>query len=281
MTQYITQKTSPSKKTAGNPQVTKPDTTPTENLPVDSTTNPQNTQTPTVPCDNEENSLTDPNMSSQTLRKQAAFARSPSAISPVGPQTARRQQPKRTCKKDSPIELPVSPQVAQKRTSSTTQPPENSQASSSSSERQTSEKECNCQNKEKCPLDGKCNHGPMVYKAVISGGATEKVYIGCTEEYKKRLANHKSSFKNIGYKNATRLSKYVWNQDLTPNPNIKWELVKQGWPYKPGGRVCDLCLTEKMVILTEHKNNKNDLLNLRNESTDRCVHKLKFRLNRL
>ena len=194
----------------------------------------------------------------------------------VEPQTSRRQQPKRTCKKDHPMDLPVSPQITQKRTKSTIHLPENSQANSSSTENA-----CNCQNKEKCPLDGKCNYGPMVYKAVISGGATEKVYIGCTEEYKKRLANHKSSFKNIGYKNATRLSKYIWSKDLNPNPNIKWELVKHDWPYKPGGRVCDLCLTEKMVILNEHRNNKNDLLNLRNESTDRCVHKLKFRLNRL
>ena len=200
---------------------------------------------------------------------------------PVDPQNIKRKQPKRTCKKDAPIELPVSPQNAQIRTSPTIHPPANSEVNSSSTKKQTQERTCNCRKKEQCPLDGKCNNGPIVYKATISGGQTEKIYIGCTEEYKKRLANHKLSFKNTGKKNATRLSKYVWSENLHPNPNIKWELVRYGWPYKPGGRICDLCLTEKMIILTEHKNNKHDLLNLRNESTDRCVHKLKFRLNRI
>ena len=147
-------------------------------------------------------------------------------------------------------------------------------------QRPLADKTCNCRKKEDCPLDNKCLTGPMIYKAVVSGGPTQKVYIGCTEDYKKRLANHKMSFKNSGQKNATCLSKYVWGQKLNPLPNIKWELVRHAWPYKPGARSCDLCLCEKLTILAENKKNKQACLNKRNESTDRCVHKLKFRLNR-
>ena len=143
------------------------------------------------------------------------------------------------------------------------------------------ERPCNCRKKDECPLDNKCRTGPMVYKATITGGPSKKVYIGCTEDYKQRLANHKMSFKNSGQKNATCLSRYIWANGLNPNPNISWELVKHAWPYKPGGRVCDLCLSEKMIILTENKQNKHMCLNQRNESTDRCVHKLKYRLSRL
>ena len=144
----------------------------------------------------------------------------------------------------------------------------------------TNDKLCNCR-KEQCPLDGKCQSGPMIYKATIRGGPSTKVYVGCTENYKKRLGNHKQSFKNNSLRNSTCLSKYVWANGLNPNPDISWELVRHAWPYKPGGRMCDLCLTEKMVILDENKKNKHLCLNQRNESTDRCVHKLKFRLSRL
>ena len=101
------------------------------------------------------------------------------------------------------------------------------------------------------------------------------------ELQKKRLGNHKQSFKNNKLSNSTCLSKYVWANGLNPSPDISWELVRHAWPYKPGGRVCDLCLTEKMVILDENKKNRYVCLNQRNESTDRCVHKLKFRLSRL
>ena len=121
----------------------------------------------------------------------------------------------------------------------------------------------------------------MVYKATIRGGRSEKVYIGCTEDFKKRHSNHKMTFKNSSQKYATTLSRYIWGNQLNPNPNITWELVKSAWPYKPGGRMCDLCITEKIAILRENSLDKEKCLNQRNESTDRCVHKLKFRLNRL
>ena len=43
----------------------------------------------------------------------------------------------------------------------------------------TNDKLCNCR-KEQCPLDGKRQSGPMIYKATIRGGPSTKIYVACS-----------------------------------------------------------------------------------------------------
>ena len=140
--------------------------------------------------------------------------------------------------------------------------------------------DCNCREKEKCVLDNKCKKGPVIYRANIKNARGKTfTYIGCTEDFKKRYANHKTSFKNEKLRYATRLSNFVWENNLEPTPEIKWSIEGFATPYRRGGRYCDLCLSEKLTILRELKNEQ--CLNKRMELNDKCVHILKHRLKNI
>ena len=80
---------------------------------------------------------------------------------------------------------------------------------------------CNCRTKTDCPLKNQCKSGPLVYRATIKTSAQEThTYIGCSNDFKERWANHKQSFKNISRKNETVLSHHVWSKGLAPKPDI-------------------------------------------------------------
>ena len=69
---------------------------------------------------------------------------------------------------------------------------------------------CNCRIKEICPLNDKCLHQFMVYKAEVSTNITYKEYCGASEwEFKSRYNNHTQSFRHISLINDTELSKYL------------------------------------------------------------------------
>ena len=139
---------------------------------------------------------------------------------------------------------------------------------------------CNCRPREACPLDGHCQES-IVYKAEVNNRQGQKViYIGSSNDFKKRYANHKKSFRYERYKCDTALSKYIWENDLSPNPNITWTIMARAHEYKAGQRYCDLCLTEKYYISQETKQSRN-CINTRSDLTNRCVHKTKFKLNRV
>ena len=142
-----------------------------------------------------------------------------------------------------------------------------------------SEPTCNCRVKAKCPLNGNCRTGPMIYKATINAKDGERFYIGSTQNFKERHANHKASFKDEKLQNATTLSKYIWENKLGPNPDCKWTILRKGTTYSKGGRYCDLCLTEKLYLAKALKDPR--CLNKRTELTSRCAHKAKFKLSRL
>ena len=139
------------------------------------------------------------------------------------------------------------------------------------------EEHCNCPNKDNCPLDGECTKGALVYHADVTARALIKRYMGATEPmFKKRLANHKSSFSNPVRRSETCLSKYIWKlKDQDIPYEIKWSLHKQSFPYQCGTRKCDICLSEKLEIL---KGDPNLLINKRSEIMNKCRHKLKFKL---
>ena len=141
-------------------------------------------------------------------------------------------------------------------------------------------KTCNCNDKNNCPLDGNCNPGPIIYKATIQDRENNTyTYIGSTQNFKERYNNHKKSFRHEKYKKETTLSSFIWEKNLEPEPNVKWEIVKQGHVYRKGGRYCDLCLSEKLYI---SKNLKTEgCLNKRTELTSKCRHKDRFKLSRI
>ena len=76
----------------------------------------------------------------------------------------------------------------------------------------TSADNCNCRNKEACPLQNKCMNKDIVYKATISTSNANdtKHYIGMTSStFKERYRNHIKSFTHKKYSNETELSKHI------------------------------------------------------------------------
>ena len=133
---------------------------------------------------------------------------------------------------------------------------------------------CNCprNNRDRCPLDGRCLSDSIVYKANVTTPITSKDYIGATQPpFKKRLAVHKHSFINRKREVDTCLSRYIWElKDTNINFEIKWNLHRQAFPYQCGSRKCDLCLTEKLEIL---KSDPKRSLNKRSEIMNKCLHR--------
>ena len=76
-------------------------------------------------------------------------------------------------------------------------------------------------------------------------------YVGLTENsFKDRYTKHKSSFKTRNPKNASGLSRYVWNlEDEKIDFEIKWKIISRAKAYDPGSGVCRLCVREKYFII--------------------------------
>ena len=139
---------------------------------------------------------------------------------------------------------------------------------------------CNCKNKENCPLNGKCQIKNIVYKASVTSDEDQKLYYGTSEgEFKSRFNNHTKSFRNRRYINDTELSKHVWYlKDNNIDFHIDWEIAIPTAPYKCGTRRCDLCLTEKIIII---RSDPLILLNKRTELISKCRHRNKFKIGKL
>ena len=140
------------------------------------------------------------------------------------------------------------------------------------------ERHCNCCNPHNCPLRGKCLTSNIVYKATVEAGSGEKkYYIGLTGgTFKQRYSNHLSSFRHERYKDATELSKHVWDlktkgQDFS----ISWSIIRQTPATTASSKRCALCLTEKLCIATA---DHSSLLNTRSELVSKCRHRDKFSL---
>ena len=117
----------------------------------------------------------------------------------------------------------------------------------------SNEKECNCRNKNLCPLDGACLTKNIIYEATVtttSGNA--RTYIGMTEhEFKMRYKNHKLSFKDRKHSHDTVLSKHIWDLMYgNIDYKINWRIIKRSSAYKGRPSRCNLCLAEKLCVLT-------------------------------
>ena len=102
-------------------------------------------------------------------------------------------------------------------------------------------------------------------------------YIGnTTSSFKARWANHTKSFRHEEYQHETTLSSYVWDNNLNPNPPIKWSLVKKSRKYQSGDKVCQICNDEKYSILKGLHNVNN--INKRSDIGTKCHHRRKSTL---
>eukprot|EP00116_Pleurobrachia_bachei_P007121 sb/3467383/ len=133
---------------------------------------------------------------------------------------------------------------------------------------QDEDKKCNCRNKEKCPVKNKCLTEGVVYKATVNYGNAlqeRKQYVGMAgSTFKSRLTSHKTTFKHDRYRNETELSKFIWSlKDKDIRHDVTWDITDRAHTYKPGNITCNLCLAEKLQILTNNNllNKKSELLN--------------------
>ena len=139
---------------------------------------------------------------------------------------------------------------------------------------------CNCRNKEQCPIKGKCQTEAIVYIASVSTDNSTKTYIGsCETSFKKRYYNHNKSFNNEKYRHETKLATHIWElKDENIEYNLTWEILAHSKPYSCGSRKCNLCLTEKMLIMKHSNEHNTNLLNFRSEILNKCRHTAKFKL---
>ena len=143
---------------------------------------------------------------------------------------------------------------------------------------------CNCIKKETCPLSNQCLTTNIIYEATItsnSHNSRPKIYIGLSEgPFKRRYANHKKSFKYAKYEKETELSKEYWRlKNKNETPIVTWKIKKKCTPFNQNSGICNLCLSEKKIILEQCEN--PNVLNRRDELVSKCRHENKFKLNSL
>ena len=144
---------------------------------------------------------------------------------------------------------------------------------------------CNCNNPERCPLNGECLTRASVYKGKIRtpSGEIDRRYLGVAEpEFKGRWQDHMTSCNYVKYKNKTKLSQEFWTlkeegHDLDRYRDVSFEIVKKSVPYKAGGKKCNLCLWEKLLIMQ----NEEEVINKRDEFVNKCRHAPKFLLGNI
>ncbi len=139
---------------------------------------------------------------------------------------------------------------------------------------------CNCRNELDCPLQDKCLTSCVVYRAQVKAEGKTFTYVGSTEgKFKIRFNNHKSSFNNEKQRLSSELSKKIWLlRDENKTYTIAWDIVRRARPRKPGQKTCELCNSEKLVIVNEMRKGNPCLLNKRSELVSKCRHVNKFLL---
>ena len=132
------------------------------------------------------------------------------------------------------------------------------------SENPITEKKCSCPKNAACPLDGECLASDIVYCTTVTCGSKVETYVGLTStSFKLRYANHKASFNVESKRNATELSKHIWDlKDNNLDYAIKWSILCCAPHYLNMTKQCNLCIAEKFFILCKLE---NATLNKRNE----------------
>ena len=139
---------------------------------------------------------------------------------------------------------------------------------------------CNCRGGTTvCPLAGRCLEKELIYKAEVECENSDTTsYIGQTSNtFKERFTQHNQTFRNEKYEGSTALSKHIWNlKRKNKTYNINWSILSKASTYNPSTKQCNLCTTEKTLILLSKD---IDLLNKRSELMGKCRHRAKYLLS--
>ena len=113
-------------------------------------------------------------------------------------------------------------------------------------------------------------------KATLKLNGIARHYYSWSEtEFKTCFNNHKQSLVHKHKRNATELSKDVWNaKDAETNPSIQWSIAAKTNPYQSGAKLCNLYLAEKLAIL---QSNPATTLKKRLERNSKCRHEFKLK----
>ena len=95
----------------------------------------------------------------------------------------------------------------------------------------------------------------IVYKEKRSFDNINKLCYGsCFIASKSRFRNHKQSVTHRNKRHATELSKEVWQvKNQSVEPSIKRSIVIAAPSYHCGSDRCNLCLAEKLAILSRDR----------------------------
>ena len=134
-------------------------------------------------------------------------------------------------------------------------------------------------------MNGECLTKASVYQGTIKVPNQDIVrkYLGVAEpEFKGRWSDHMTSCNYSKYKDKTKLSQEFWSlknegHAIDRHKDISFELVKKSVPYKAGGRKCNLCLWEKLLIMKS----EGEVINKRDEFISKCRHAPKFLLGNI
>ena len=155
--------------------------------------------------------------------------------------------------------------------------------------------ECNCSQlgDGACAFKGKCRKSMVVYQ--LTHRATGNTYIGCTQrKWKTRTQEHTTSVRSL-FKSRRRSTTFAHHYvehlrktgvtECCPGPpeiraSLDMEILWQGTALKcmrSFGRLnCQLCMEEKMRILSASRNPSIKLINSRSEIHEPCRHKASF-----
>ena len=102
---------------------------------------------------------------------------------------------------------------------------------------------CNCQQKQECPLPGRCLTDKVVYQATVTDeNQNRETYTGLTSlTFKERHYKHKNSFKYKDSENSTTLSTHIWDlKDRGVPFSLEWDIIDRAPPFNPTTRKCRL-----------------------------------------
>ena len=123
---------------------------------------------------------------------------------------------------------------------------------------------------------GLCDQTNAIYQSDVYAENKIMKYCGSTKrQFKKRYSQHKSSFREIPKCHTTLSSHICKLKDKSITYEVKWSIKARGHAFSSGGRAWDLCLTEKLVILTA---DQNTMLNRKDELLEICRHRRKHLL---
>ena len=110
------------------------------------------------------------------------------------------------------------------------------------------------------------------YEAEVTTKPSVRTYVGSTGgEFKKRFGEHRTSFNNRSYGDATTLSRHIWSiKDHDIGFDVKWRILRNMRDgSKRISRTCYTCNLERMEIsLADQKKT----LNKRSELISKCKH---------